>query len=63
MVKTFAEDKQQAKQKPEPAVTRRFVPEEFEADTTEERSVALLAERRRRFLVGLKASCAESHTM
>ena len=55
MAKTLIRDNQQAEQQPETAAIRRFDPEEFDADTDEERPVALLAERRRQFLAGLKA--------
>lgn len=55
MVKTLIKDNQQIKQKSEMPITRLYESEAFEADTTEERPVALLAERRRQFLAGLKA--------
>lgn len=41
MDETLTKDSQQAEQKSETAVARRFEPEEFDADTTEERPVAL----------------------
>ena len=47
MTKTLT---QSAKQKPEAAVTRSYDADEFKADTTEDRPVALLAQRRRQFL-------------
>lgn len=59
MDKTLIGDNQRAEQKPEPGTARRYEPEEFDADTTEERPVALLAERRRQFLAGLKARQTE----
>ncbi len=51
MVKTPSKDQQKTEN-----AARTYEPEEFEADTPEERPVALLAERRRQFLAGLKAS-------
>ena len=51
MVKTPSKDQHKAEE-----ATRTYEPEEFEADTAEERPIALLAERRRQFLAGLKAS-------
>ena len=53
MTKTLTHRAKQAKQKPEAVMTRRYEPEEFDADTAEERPVALLAEKRRQFLAGL----------
>lgn len=45
-----------SKDKHKPAgATRVYAPAEFEADTNEARPIALLAERRRQFLSGLKA--------
>lgn len=58
MAKTLVRDNQKAKQQPETATVRHFEPEEFDADTDEERPVALLAERRRQFLAGLRAQQA-----
>jgi len=55
MVKTLTQDNPQAQQRLETTSIRRYEPEEFEADTTEDRPIALLAERRRQFLAGLKA--------
>ena len=51
MVKTPGKDQREAE-----GTTRTYDPEEFEADTVEERPIALLAERRRQFLEGLQAS-------
>jgi len=51
MVKTSSKDQQKSE-----STTRAYEPEEFEADTAEERPIALLAERRRQFLAGLKAA-------
>ncbi len=65
MTKTLTKDRQTAKQKSEtPAtiLTRRYEAEEFEADTTEERPVPLLAERRRQFLAELKARQTDADT-
>lgn len=59
MDKTLIGDNQRAEQKPEPGTARRYEPEEFDADTDEERPVALLAERRRQFLARQKAFHAE----
>ncbi len=53
MVKTLPGN-YQAKPKRE-APTREYKPEEFDADTDEERPIALIAERRRQFLVELEA--------
>jgi hypothetical protein len=50
MVKTFGKEEQKLDH-----ALRSYDPEEFEADTTEERPIALLAEKRRQFLSGLKA--------
>ncbi len=50
MVKTPAKDNPQAKQKSATAMVRCYEPEEFDADTNEERAIAVLAERRRQFL-------------
>ncbi len=58
--KTLTKDVQRVKQELEAALTRRYEPEEFEAETTEERPIALLAERRRQFLAGLKARQTEA---
>ncbi len=55
MVKTLLKAKQQAEPQSKTTTIRHYAPEEFEADTTEERPVAMLAERRRQFLAGLKA--------
>ncbi len=60
MVNTLTKDNQQVEQKPETATTRRYEPEEFDVDTTEERPIVVLAERRRQFLAGLKARQAAS---
>ena len=59
MVKTLTKNNQPAKQNSEAAMTRSYEPEEFEADTAEERPIALLAERRRQFLAELKARQTE----
>ncbi len=50
MVKTPSEDQHKLD-----SVIRQYEPDQFEADTAEERPIALLAERRRQFLNGLKA--------
>jgi len=55
VVKKLTKDNPPAKQKSATATTRRYEPEEFEADTDEERPIAILAERRRQFLSMLKA--------
>ena len=55
MVKTLIRNKARVKQKQEAAPVRSYQSEEFEADTTEERPIALLAERRRQFLAQLLA--------
>lgn len=55
MVKTLIKAKQQTEPQSKTTTIRHYAPEEFEADTTEERPVAVLAERRRQFLVGMKA--------
>jgi len=47
-------DNPQAKQQSVTAITRTYEPEEFDADTDEERPIAVLAERRRQFLSMLK---------
>jgi len=60
MVKTLTQDDPQAEHKPETAMTRHFQPEEFEADTDEERPISVLAERRRQFLSMLKARRTQS---
>ena len=48
-------DSPQTKQQSLTAVTRRYEPEEFDADTDEERPIAVLAEKRRQFLWMLNA--------
>lgn len=50
-----ARDSPQAKRQPVTPITRTFGPEEFDADTDEDRPIAVLAERRRQFLSMLKA--------
>ena len=50
MTKTLTQSTQQT---PEEAVVRGYDPDEFEADTLEERPIALLAQKRRRFLAEL----------
>lgn len=56
MINTPSKDQQKLEN-----AARTYEPEEFEADTSEERPVALLAERRRQFLAGLKASQASAN--
>lgn len=56
MVKTLVRSKHSMKQS-HPVVSpikRDFSPEEFDADTEEERPIAVLAERRKQFLSMLK---------
>ena len=55
MVKKPTKDNPQAEQQPVTAITRTYEPEEFEADTDEDRPIAVLAEKRRQFLSMLKA--------
>ncbi len=55
MAETLNGDKRQVKQEPKNSMIRQYEPDQFEADTDEERPIALLAERRRQFLKGLKA--------
>ena len=55
MVKKLTNDNQQAEQQSVTAVTRTYEPEEFDADTAEDRPIAVLAERRRQFLSMLNA--------
>jgi len=50
----YAKDSPPAKQKSATAIIRRYEPEEFAADTDEERPIAVLAERRRQFLSTLR---------
>ena len=54
MVETLTKDNPQVEQQSEKARIRSYEPEEFDADTDEERPIALLAERRRQFLLTLK---------
>ena len=44
----------QAKQQSVTAITRTYEPEEFDADTDEERPIAVLAKKRRQFLLMLE---------
>jgi len=56
MVKTLVRSKHSMKQ-PHPVVSpikRDFSPEEFDADTDEERPIAVLAKKRRQFLLMLE---------
>ncbi len=53
MVNTLANNQQPAERQLQISVSRTFEPEEFEADTDEERTVILLAERRRLVLMKL----------
>ncbi len=55
MAQRLDEDKRQIKQEPKNSTIRQYEPDQFEADTDEERPIALLAERRRQFLNGLRA--------
>ena len=54
MGKKATNDNPPVKQQSVTAVTRIYEPEEFDADTDEERPIAVLAERRRQFLSMLK---------
>lgn len=60
MIKTLTRNSARVKQKQEAAPVRSFQPEEFEADTTEERPIPLLAKRRRQFLAGLQVRQKEA---
>ena len=62
MVETFEIGKRQVKQESVGDAIRQFDPDEFDADTNEERPIALLAERRRQFLAGLKMRPAEENS-
>ena len=56
MVKTLVRSEHPMKQ-PHPVVSpikREFSPEEFDADTEEDRPIAVLAERRKQFLAALE---------
>ncbi len=55
MINTSASNELEAEKRPQISASRTYEPEEFEADTEEERTVALLAERRRLFLMALNA--------
>ena len=55
MVKKPTRDNPQAKQQSAAPLARTYEPEEFDADTDEERPIAVLAERRRQFLSMLEA--------
>jgi len=62
MVKTLVRSKHSMKQS-HPVVSpikRDFSPEEFDADTEEERPIAVLAERRKQFLAALEAKQSEA---
>jgi hypothetical protein len=62
MVKTLVRSKHSMKQS-HPVVSpikRDFSPEEFDADTEEERPIAVLAERRKQFLAALEAKQSAS---
>jgi len=62
MVKTLTANKKHTKQNSAPVLmgtTRTYGSDEFEADTEEDRSIPVLAEKRRRFLTGLKAQSTE----
>ncbi len=61
MVKTLVAEKRPAKQTAKATAPRRTRgADEFEADTQEDRSVAVLAEKRRQFLAGLKSQDANT---
>lgn len=62
MVKTLVRSKHPMKQS-HPVVSpikRDFSPEEFDADTEEERPIAVLAERRKQFLAALEAKQSQA---
>lgn len=55
MASTSVSNEAVVEERPYISVSRTYEPEEFDADTDEERTVALLAERRRQFLTALNA--------
>lgn len=55
MANTSISNEAVVKERPHISVSRTYELEEFEADTDEERTVPLLAERRRQFLTALNA--------
>lgn len=55
MPNTLASREPDVETRPQISVSRTYGPKEFDADTDEERTVVLLAERRRVFLTGLNA--------
>lgn len=55
MINPLATHKPEVESRPQTSVSRTYEPEEFDADTDEERTVPLLAERRRLFLTVLNA--------
>ena len=60
MLKKPIEDSRQAKHQSVRSEARTYKPEEFDADTDEERPVTILAERRRQFLSLLNAQEPEA---
>lgn len=55
MINTLATNESEAEKRPQISASRTYEMEEFDADTDEERTVPLLAERRRLFLTALNA--------
>ena len=55
MLKKPTKDNPQARKQSVIAFTRTYEPEEFDADTDEERPIAILAEKRRQLLAMLNA--------